>query len=212
MNKTEFSARIRQEVLAQHYRDKGELLIPVTVSNRHVHLDEAASEALFGPGYRFTPKKDLVQLGQFACEETITIRGPKRAIEKVRVLGPLRPFTQAELSVTDCRMLGIAPTLRLSGDIDGSPELTLTGPRGSYVIRQGAIVAARHLHVPLSLADVFGLQNGQLVTLSTEGERPADLRGIIVRVSEGALLEAHVDTDEANATGIRDDMLLKLTK
>lgn len=208
MNQTELRARVRQELLAEQYRETGKLLFPVSVSNRHVHLDAAALSCLFGEGYSLTHQKDLVQLGQFACQETVTIRGPKGAIDKVRVLGPLRSKVQIEVSRTDCFKLGIPPTVRMSGDIAGSPSLTLEGPRGMLTVQEGAIVAMRHLHVPEDLADTFHLKNGSFVSLITRGERPTVLMRVAVRVSDKALLEAHVDTDEANAAGITNDMLL----
>lgn len=209
MNQTELKARVRQELLAEQYRETGKLLLPVSVSNRHVHLDASALVCLFGEGYRLTHQKDLVQLGQYACEETVTLRGPKGTLEKVRILGPLRSVTQVEVSRSDCFKLGIKPCLRMSGDISGSESLTLEGPNGSLTIREGVIVAMRHLHVPSDLADTFRLKNGNFVSLITQGERPTVLMRVAVRVSDKALLEAHVDTDEANAAGIVNDMLLR---
>ena len=212
MNETECKARVRQELLARHYQQTGELLIPVSVSNRHVHLDEPALSVLFGEGARLTHQKDLVQLGQYACRETVTLRGPKGEIDKVRVLGPLRRETQVEVSRTDCFKLGIPPVLKMSGDLDGTPGLTLVGPRGTLTLARGAIVAMRHLHVHTSQADVFGLHNGDSVSVITTGERPMVMMQVIVRVSDGALFEAHVDTDEANASGIRNDILCRIVK
>ena len=206
MNQTELRARVRQELLAEQYRETGKLIFPVSVSNRHVHLDAAALFCLFGEGYTLTHQKDLVQLGQYACQETVTIRGPKGALDKVRVLGPLRSKVQVEVSRTDCCKWGIPPKVRMSGDIAGSPSLE--APRGTLTIQEGAIVAMRHLHVPADLADTFHLKNGSFVSLITKGERPTVLMRVAVRVSDKALLEAHVDTDEANAAGIVNDMLL----
>ena len=208
MNQTELKARVRQALLAEQYRETGKLLLPVSVSNRHVHLDAAALRCLFGEGYTLTHQKDLVQLGQYACRETVTLVGPKGSIENVRILGPLRSVTQVEVSRTDCFKLGIPPVLRMSGDIAGTPSLTLVGPKGTLKIAEGVIVAMRHLHVPTELADTFELKNGGFVSLITRGERPAVLMRVAVRVSDKALFEAHVDTDEANAAGIVNDMLL----
>ena len=208
MNQTELKARVRQALLAEQYRETGKLLLPVSVSNRHVHLNASALVSLFGEGYTLTHQKDLVQIGQYACKETVTLRGPKGVIENVRILGPLRSVTQVEVSRTDCFKLGIKPVLRMSGDIAGSESLTLEGPKGSLTIKEGVIVAMRHLHVPTELADTFRLKNGSFVSLITKGERPMVLMRVAVRVSDMALLEAHVDTDEANAAGIVNDMLL----
>lgn len=212
MNDTELRARVRGSILARHYQDTGALLIPVTVSNRHIHLDERSLFALFGEGYRLTHKKDLVQIGQYAAEETVTLRTQKAALGKVRVLGPLRSKTQVELSTTDCYTLGIKPAIHLSGDLAGTPGIRIEGPRGAIDVSCGAMVAKRHVHVPSELAGIFGLQNGDTVSLVTKGERPSVLMGFIVRVSDEALLEAHVDTDEANAAGITNDMLLTAIK
>ena len=209
MNQTELKALIRQEVLAELFRETGKLLIPVNVSNRHVHLDEAAQKSLFGEGCGLTKQKELVQPGQYACRETVTVHGPKGSIEKVRVLGPLRSRTQVELSRTDCFRVGIPPLVRMSGDLAGSPSLTLEGPAGSITIPEGAIVAMRHVHMPADLAETLKLKNGGSISLITRGERPAVLMQVAVRVSERALLEAHIDTDEANAAGIVNDLLVR---
>ena len=208
MNQTELKARVRQELLAEQYRETGKLLLPVSVSNRHVHLDASALASLFGEGYTLTHQKDLVQIGQYACQETVTLKGPKGSLEKVRILGPLRSATQVEVSRSDCFKLGIKPVLRMSGDIAGSESVTLIGPKGSITVKEGVIVAMRHLHVPEDLAETFRLRNGSFVSLITRGERPTVLMRVAVRVSNMALLEAHVDTDEANAAGIVNDMLL----
>lgn len=212
MNETECKARVRQELLAGYYEKTGTLLIPVSVSNRHVHLDAQALSVLFGEGYTLTPQKDLVQLGQYACKETVTVRGPKGALNKVRILGPLRKETQIEISRTDSFTLGIAPVLRMSGELSGTPGVVIEGPAGSLELSRGVMIAMRHLHVPTAQGPVFGLKNGDTVSIVTTGERPSVLMQVAVRVSDGALLEAHVDTDEANACGIRNDMLCRIVK
>lgn len=212
MNETECRARIQQEVLAMHYKETGELRVPVNVSNRHVHLDEEALFALFGKGHQLTHQKDLIQIGQYACKETVTIRGPKGAIEKVRVLGPLRKESQVEISMTDSFKLGVKPVICMSGHLEGTPGITIEGPAGTITLQRGVMVAMRHLHVPASLSETLGLSNNDTVSIITKGNRPSVLMQVVVRVSDKFLLEAHVDLDEANGCGIKNDMLCSVIK
>ena len=212
MNEAELKARVRDAVLARHFQETGEILVPVNVSARHVHLDQNALSVLFGSGHQLTPMRGLVQPGQFACEETVTLRGKKGALQNVRVLGPLRGSVQAELSVTDCYALGVAPVVRLSGNHEGTSPVVVQGPMGEVEIPRGAMVAMRHVHMPTELAKLFGMENGDTLSLITTGGRPAVLMQFVARVSDDALLEAHVDTDEANACGIVNDMLCRAVK
>lgn len=209
MNETELTARVRDAVLAQHYKETGEILVPVNVSARHVHLDENTLHALFGRDHALTPMRGLVQPGQFACEETVALHGKKGSLQGVRVLGPLRKNAQVEVSLTDCYALGIAPVVRLSGEHAGTAGIVLEGPCGTVEIPRGALVAMRHVHMPLALADLFGMKNGDTLSLITCGERPAVLMQFVARVSDVARLEAHVDADEANASGIQNGMLCR---
>lgn len=187
-------------------------VIPVGVSNRHIHLSELSANTLFGIGYIFNKMKDLSQPGQYACEETVTIIGPKGIIEKVRILGPLRKSTQIELLHADCRRLGIPAVIRESGKLDGTPELTLCGPEGCIKEKRGAIVAKRHLHMNLSDATSFGCCDGENVMISCDGERGGTLNEVTVRVSTISKLEFHVDFDEANALGLNDGDCVMLFK
>lgn len=212
MHEVECKARITQGVLAEVYRQTGELKVPVNVSNRHIHLDNDALVSLFGADHPLTRKKDLIQLGQFACEETVTLKGPKGSLKGVRVLGPLRGATQIEISKTDSFVLGVKPVIRMSGNVAGTPGITVEGPKGSIDLPCGVIVAERHLHVPTSLSETLGLKNGETVSLVTKGERPTVLMHVAVRVSDMALLEAHVDVDEANAAGIVNGMFCDVIK
>lgn len=176
--------------------------VPVGISNRHVHLSAAALEKLFGCGYELEKMKDLSQTGQYACKETVTICGPKGAIEKVRILGPVRKETQIEILAADCFKLGIKAPVRLSGDLDGTPGLTLVGPRGSVQTSQGAMIAQRHIHMAPQDAVRFGVHDGQVVTLQLDGLRGGTLQNTVIRVTEQSVLECHLDTEEANAMGI----------
>jgi acetate kinase len=176
--------------------------IPVAVSARHVHLSRAAVEALFGKGYELTSAKELRQPGNFAARERVTVVGPRGRLEKVAILGPERKRTQIEVSRTDSFALGIDAPVRESGQLDGTPRVTLIGPAGRYAT-DGLIVAARHIHTNPEDARAMGLEDGQFVDVDvSNGERGLVFSKTLVRVSENAFTEMHIDTDEANAAGI----------
>lgn len=183
----------------------GVLDIPTGISNRHVHLSQADAAVLFGKDYAFNKMKDLSQPQQFACKETVTLIGAKGVIEKVRILGPCRTATQVELLLSDCRKLGIEICLRDSGNLEGTPGMTLAGPLGCVVLESGAIVARRHIHMRPEDAETFGVRDGEIVSVKCTGERGGVLEGATVRVSKQAKLEFHVDFEEANAMGLKDD-------
>lgn len=193
-------------------QDGGLPPIPVGISNRHLHLCQADMDVLFGPGYELKNIKDLVQPQQFAAKETLTIVGPKGALEKVRVLGPIRKATQVELLLGDSFKLGIKPPTRMSGDLAGTPGVTLVGPKGTVVLKEGAIVAQRHIHMTAAEAQAYGVQNGQSVSIEFGGPRGGILNNVAIRAGEGHALECHVDTEEANALGITSDTTFKLIK
>jgi len=175
--------------------------IPVGVSNRHLHVSKEDLHALFGEGYELTKTKDLGQPGQYACAETVTIVGPKGSFEGVRILGPVRGQTQVEISRTDSFRLGVAPVVRESGSLKGSPGLTIKGPRGTVEIREGCILAKRHIHMTPEDAEKYGCRDGDIVSIAVaEGDRRTVFGDVIVRVSPKYALECHVDTDEANAS------------
>ncbi len=186
--------------------------IPVGISNRHIHLQTEHVERLFGEGYILEKIKDLSQKGQYACKELVTLCGPKGCIEKVRVLGPERKKTQVELSVGDCRILGIETCIRLSGDISGTASLTIVGPKGSVQIEEGAIVSQRHIHMTINDAQEFNVHDGEEVAIEILGERGGILKNTIVRVDESFTLECHLDTEEANALGINSKTKIKIIK
>ena len=186
--------------------------IPVGVSNRHLHLSQADLEALFGAGYQLTPIKDLSQPGQFACKETVTICGPKGAIEKVRVLGPVRSKTQVEILTGDGFKLGVSAPARLSGDLAGSPGITIIGPKGSVQIKEGLIVAQRHIHMTPQDAARYGVHDGQIVDIEIDGPRGGIYANVAVRANDASALECHVDTEEANAMNINSSTKIKIKK
>ncbi len=179
--------------------------IPVGVSNRHVHLSQADLDLLFGPGHTLTRKKAMKQPGQFAAEETVTLRGPKGSIGRVRVLGPTRPETQVEISIADGFVLGVRPPLRLSGVLDGTPGLEIEGPVGRVRIERGVIAARRHLHMCPETARHLGLANGDEVEIAVGGDRGGVLAHVAVRVSADSADEFHVDVEEANAFRLNND-------
>lgn len=187
--------------------------VPVGVSNRHIHLSAADVETLFGAGYELTPLKDLSQPGQFACKETLTIIGPSlRPIENVRVLGPVRKASQVEISRTDSFVLKVKPPVRESGDIAGSAPVTIVGPKGVVTLKEGCIIANRHIHMSAEEGAAFGLKDGDYVTVDVDGERRTTFYDVQVRVNAAFRLEMHIDTDDANAAGIGNGVRVRVVK
>lgn len=180
------------------------LSIPVGISNRHVHLSREDMDILFGYGSTLTRMKAVKQPGQYAAEETVTLRGPKGELTKVRVLGPLRATSQIEISVSDSFTLGVKAPVRMSGDLLDSPGIEVIGPRGRIVKTDGAIVAWRHIHISHICARQYGLQDGMEIDVAIEGVRGGILSHVVVRVSTDAVLEMHIDVEEANSFGLRN--------
>ena len=177
--------------------------VPVGVSARHIHLTQEHVEALFGEGYQLTKKKDLMG-GQYACNETVTVVGLKlRAIENVRVLGPVRKASQLEVSATDAMKLGIAAPIRESGNVAGSAPIAVVGPKGAIYLKEGCIVAMRHIHMSPADAQAAGVHDGDIVSVKADNERGAVFNQVKIRVHESFTLEMHIDTDEANASKIK---------
>ena len=188
---------------------QGQYYIPAASSARHLHLCREDVQTLFGKGHRLTEYKALTQPGQFACEEKVTLKGPRSEIKGVRVLGPERGSTQVEISMTDSYKLGIKPVLRMSGNTEGTPGATLIGPAGSVELAEGVIIAARHLHISSEEAAIYGLKNGEVISLKKSGEREVIFGNVVVRVGDGHSLELHLDTDEANAALLKNGDLLE---
>ena len=175
----------------------------VEISARHVHVCKETLETLFGAGYELTPKKDLSQPGQFACEERVTVVGPKKEIAGVSILGPCRPEDQVELSATDARSIGVKAPIRESGDVAGSGACKLVGPCGEVELAQGVIVAKRHIHMTPEDAAELGVKDTQIVNVKVTTDGRSLVYGdTVVRVSPKYALAMHVDTDEANAAAI----------
>ena len=179
----------------------GRLFIPLEASGRHVHVTQQQAQALFGHG--LTPDRPLSQPGQFLAKERVTVKGPKGTFYNVAVLGPERKEAQVEISLTDSRVLGLEPPVRLSGNVAGSPGAELVGPKGSLRIDRGVIAAQRHIHMTPEDAARFGVADGQAVSLKTFTSRPLVLEDVQVRVSPDFATFAHLDYDEANACGFQ---------
>ena len=188
--------------------------IPVGVSNRHIHLTKEDLETLYGPGYQLTPMKDLSQPGQYACKEQLTLIGPSlKAIEGVRVLGPLRSKSQVEISRTDSFTLKVKPPVRESGKVEGSAPITIVGPKGIVQLKEGCILANRHIHMSPSDASRFNVKDGDYVAVEANGDgKKTKLYDVQVRVSDKFVLEMHLDTDDANACGIGNQARVKLVE
>ncbi|WP_028400563.1 phosphate propanoyltransferase [Ectobacillus panaciterrae] len=184
--------------------------IPVGVSNRHVHVKEEHLQQLFGTDYKLKVLKELSQPGEFAAEETVTIRTQKSEIKNVRILGPVRSITQVEISKTDSFTLGIKPPVRPSGKIEGTPGLTIIGPQGEVEIPNGVIIAQRHIHMTPDDAKSFGVDDGQYVSIKTAGERGLIFDKVLIRVKDTYALDMHIDTDEANAAGLKSGDTVEL--
>ncbi|WFD11762.1 phosphate propanoyltransferase [Tepidibacter hydrothermalis] len=186
--------------------------IPVGISNRHVHLSQSDMNCLFGEGHQMAKMKDLSQPGQYACKETVTICGSKGAIEKVRILGPVRSKTQVEVLVGDSFKLGVVSPIRLSGDLHGTPGITLVGPKGSIQITEGLVVAQRHIHMNCEDAQRLGVHDGDIVSIEVNGARGGIYNNVAIRANDTSVLECHVDTEEANAMDINSSSKIKIIK
>lgn len=191
-----------------------DLTIPVGISNRHIHLSREDLDTLFGAGYELTPIKDLSQPGQYACKELLTIIGPSmRPIENVRVLGPIRKESQVEISVTDSFVLKVKPPVRESGSLAGSAPITIIGPKGIVTLKQGCIIANRHIHMSPADGARFGVKDGDYITVDAfSGTKRTRWFDVQVRVSDKFCLEMHVDTDDANAVGFKNGSTVTMVK
>lgn len=194
-----------QEALSARERQ-----VPVGISMRHVHLTRGDLARLFGPACILTPIKALSQPGQFAAEECVDVIGPKGTLGHVRILGPLRRETQVELAQTDCRVIGIHAPVRSSGDLEGTPGVTLRGPFGEITLSKGVIVADRHIHLSPSQAADYGLRDGDRVSVQIGGSKPGVMNGVLIRSNEGCEMDFHIDTDDGNAFQLCNGQLVSI--
>ena len=208
----EMITKLALEAMQKQQAEKRGYLVPVGVSARHVHLTQEHVETLFGAGHTLHPKKMLMG-GQFAANEQVTIVGLKlRAIENVRVLGPVRKASQVEISATDAMKLGVKAPLRESGDTAGSAPIAIVGPKGAVYLNEGCIVAKRHIHMSPKDAAQAGVKDGDYVSVKAENERGTVFDHVKIRVDDSFTLEMHIDTDEANAGQIRTGDVVRMTR
>jgi putative phosphotransacetylase len=205
----EVARRVRERLAPLSVTDR--IIVPVGISNRHLHVTREVVETLFGRGFQLGVLRHLTQPGEFASEQTVTIIGPKGvAIERVRILGPERSFTQVELARSDSIRLGLDLPVRRTGDLAGTPGLTVVGPVGTVILTEGAIRATRHIHMSEVDASRFGLSDGQVVKAQTAGPRAVTFGNVLVRASNRFALDFHLDTDDANAAGLETGSFVEI--
>lgn len=187
--------------------------VPVGLSNKHIHLSQEDLNTLFGEGHELTWIKDLSQPGQFACDEKVDIVGPKRTIPGVRILGPVRPETQIELSVSDAITLGLKNVpIRDSGKLEGTPGVKLVGPKGEVELTRGVIIASRHIHLHTSDGEKFGVKDKDIVKVKVDGQRGLVFENVLCRVADSYALDFHLDIEEGNAAGLSNGDLVEAYK
>lgn len=213
--------QIEQEIyrsLTKVLRDKGiqidpSLTVPISVSARHVHLSPEHVDILFGKGYSLTYFRDISQPGQYACQEKVSLVGPKGQIDNVRILGPSRGQTQVEVSGTDARQLGVKPPVRRSGNLNGSEAITIQAPTGRKLeLAEGCIIADRHIHMTTEDAQRFNVADGDRVAVKVSGEKPGIMGNVTVRVKDTYKLDMHIDTDDGNAFLIQGSNVGEIVK
>ncbi len=204
---------ITNAVVASLKKREEEDVVKIGVSARHVHLSQKDLYALFGEGYELHKKKDLMG-GQFAAEECVTIVSPNlRTIENLRVLGPVRKQSQVEISRTDTFKLKNSPPVRPSGELKGAAPLAIVGPKGSIFLNECCIIANRHIHLPPDIAEKHGVKDNDLVDVEVVSGKPTKFYDVQVRVHESFTPEMHIDTDDANACGLKTgDVINIITK
>lgn len=186
--------------------------IKIGVSNRHVHLSREDLDTLFGKGFELTKKKTLMGR-EFASEQLVTLVGPSlKTIENVRVLGPVRKHTQVEISRTDTFVLKVSPPVRPSGDIKGSEKIVIVGPKGVVYLNEGVIIANRHIHLTPEYAEKHGIKDGDYVDVMVSSMKPTKFFDVQVRVRDDFNVEMHIDTDDANAAGLKNGDLVTIIK
>ena len=201
---------LAEEIVSRLAVSDSSLSIPVGISNRHIHLSQRDLETLFGHGYALTPQKELSQPGQYAAKETVCIAGQKGSFSKVRVLGPIRAESQVEISRTDAYQLGIDPPVRQSGDLSGAESVSAIGPCGMVILQNKVIIARRHIHMSVLDGKLYGVDDGDLVDVRNTGSQRCMFYDVVIRIHADFSLEFHVDTDEANAGGIKTGTMAQI--
>lgn len=186
--------------------------LPVGLSNRHIHLSQEDIDVLFGDGYELTKAKDLAQPGQYASNEKVDVKGERGTIKGIRVLGPSRDKSQVEISLGDARTLGVDTVLRNSGDLKNTPGVKLIGPKGEVDLEDGVIIAARHIHMSTEDAERFGIKDQDKVRVKVDGPRGLIFENVLVRVSPNFKLEMHIDIEEGNAAGVKNNDIVEIIK
>ena len=211
-NNVELITRLVLEAIEKKENAGNGYMVPIGVSARHIHLTQEHVEILFGKGYQLTKKKELMG-GQFASNELVTIVGLKlRAIENVRVLGPVRSKSQVEISATDAIKLGVKAPIRPSGDIKDSAPIAVVGPKGVVYLNEGCIIAKRHIHMAPKDAQAAGVKDGDIVSVKADNERGTVFNHVQIRVDDSFTLEMHIDTDEATAAKIATGQTVTIMK
>lgn len=188
----------------------GSSLIPLGVSNRHIHLTPKTFHKLFGEETEFEIMRSLYQPGEFASKHVLTIVGPKlKSIQNVRILGPLRNYDQVEISLTDAIYLGIDPPIVNSGTLDNASPLTLAGPRNSIYLEKCTIIANRHIHMTGKDAEKFNVKNGDYCKIRVQGEKSTIFENVLIRINDNWKLQIHLDTDDANAANVRENTFVE---
>jgi len=198
----------KQLIVNGPYHESGNLtnLIPLGISNRHIHLTPCTFKKLFGENTSFEILRPLYQPGEFASKHVLTIVGPKqKSIQSVRILGPLRNYDQVELTLTDAVVMGINPPVVNSGNLQNAAPLTLVGPAGSVYIEKCAIIASRHIHMTNKDAAFFGVKDGDYCRIRVGGLKSTVFENVLIRINDSWLLQIHLDTDDANAANVRTD-------
>ena len=186
--------------------------VTVGVSNRHVHLKQEDLEYLFGSGFELEEVRPINQPGQFASSSFVSIKGPKGVIEKVRILGPVRPYTQVEIAKTDAYKLGVNPPVRTSGDLKGSSPITIIGPKGELELSEGCILADRHIHILPVQREMYGLVGIDKVSVRLLGEKGGIIENVYIRETDTSYYEMHIDTDDANAHLVSNGDIAEIIK
>lgn len=193
-------------------RVKKEMFIEVEASGRHIHLCQEHIDILFGEGYKLNKLKDLSQPGQYASKERVTITGPKGSISNVIVLGPSRPNTQVEVSLTDALALGLKIPVKESGNINNTPGIAVSTEKATITLEQGVIIAKRHIHITPEDAEKFNVRDKEIVKVEVLGSRPLIFEDTVIRVSPNFRTYMHIDYDEANACGFTKGTLCRIVK